>query len=140
MCGKRVSGTRIVFPSPTVIGALLMIHMIDEHWEIIERIHATTGNAAARHALNQNLMKAMNGGQATAEPWLAELEAEAAAELAGVGGQATELEPGIDALGELEARGPAELAELELYMTREDRPGTGRRRRPRGRATAPGAP
>jgi hypothetical protein len=39
-----------------VIGALLMIHMIDEHWEIVERIHATADDPAARDALNQNLI------------------------------------------------------------------------------------
>ena len=56
LCNQRVRGARITWPSPTVIGALLMVHMIDEHWEIVERVHATKDDPAARNALNQNLI------------------------------------------------------------------------------------
>jgi hypothetical protein len=38
-----------------------MIHFVDDHWDILERVRATTGNPAARLALNDQLNKEIRG-------------------------------------------------------------------------------
>ena len=57
LCHKKVRGASIIdMYNPAVVGALLLVHMVDEHWQILERIHATKDDPAARDALNQNLI------------------------------------------------------------------------------------
>lgn len=39
--------------------AYYAVHLIDVHWELVERVHATTGNPQARSELNEQLAREM---------------------------------------------------------------------------------
>lgn len=42
---------------PGRVGAILAIHLIDEHWDLVERIRATTHDGDARLELFGQLMR-----------------------------------------------------------------------------------
>lgn len=57
LCGNRCRGSSLISPRDVGgIAGLLLVHMIDEHWEMLEEIRATTHDPAARDALNLKLM------------------------------------------------------------------------------------
>jgi len=57
LCGQRCRGSSLIDPRDIGgIAALLLIHLIDEHWEIVERIRATTDDPAARDAFIREVM------------------------------------------------------------------------------------
>ena len=58
ICGRRMAGSALV--NPAVIGQtgmIFAIHLIDEHWDLVERIRATSGDGEARMALNAALVR-----------------------------------------------------------------------------------
>lgn len=36
---------------PMTVAGFYLIHVIDDHWDLVERIHGTTGDTAARRQL-----------------------------------------------------------------------------------------
>ena len=52
-----MSGSPLVNPLDAgQVGMICAIHLIDEHWDLVERIRATTGDGFARIALNRQLI------------------------------------------------------------------------------------
>lgn len=58
ICGKVMAGSMLINPiNAGVAGMIVTMHMIDEHWDIVERIRATTGDGEARLALHRELYR-----------------------------------------------------------------------------------
>ena len=56
ICRQPVAGSSIAdLSNPSVIMGIYLTHVIDEHWDVVERIRATTGDYAARLALVEEL-------------------------------------------------------------------------------------
>ena len=57
ICGGRMAGSPLVSPyDPGQVAMITVLHLIDEHWDLVERIRATTGNKKARIELNRQLV------------------------------------------------------------------------------------
>lgn len=60
ICGGPVAGSQFVdLAHPGQAGMVVTIHVIDKHWDVVERIHATTHDGGARMALVQELRQEM---------------------------------------------------------------------------------
>ena len=68
ICGRVIDGggafrmTGIPVVDAALIASLTSLHLIDEHWPLIERIHATTGDEPARNQLVAELYVELRGG------------------------------------------------------------------------------
>lgn len=58
ICGQRMAGSALINPADVgQAGMIFAIHLIDEHWDLVERIRATAHNGEARIALNKALLR-----------------------------------------------------------------------------------
>jgi hypothetical protein len=56
ICGKRPAGSNYIDVSNIgQVAITITLHMIDEHWDIVERIRATKGNFVKRTVLVKEL-------------------------------------------------------------------------------------
>ena len=58
ICGRRMAGAVLIDPANYgAAGMIFAIHLIDEHWDLVERIRATADDGEARMALNAALVR-----------------------------------------------------------------------------------
>lgn len=60
MCNQPMRGSANVnVLDPAKLTGIYLLHLIDYHWDLVERIKATTDDPAARQALHESLGKEM---------------------------------------------------------------------------------
>ena len=56
ICRQPMSGSRLVdLNDPRLAMGIYMVHLVDEHWQLLERVHATTGDPGGRTKLFHDL-------------------------------------------------------------------------------------
>lgn len=60
ICNKTIAGSSYIdTDDPEMIASIHTVHLIDHHWDIVERIRATTGDEQARYQLYAELHSEM---------------------------------------------------------------------------------
>jgi len=57
ICDEQMAGSALLTLTSEAVASLYLLHIIDRHWDIVERIHATTSDPAARTVLIGELAK-----------------------------------------------------------------------------------